>query len=403
MSSFQVRSNRKEIELEEIKVDVIVVEGKGSLPISRGTDLKFVTSVFDVTDGGTFPVRTWVKELQEKNSIAFQSVKNLGLLLPSQRWSEWYLVGIIPTDVLMPSDTGKRDLDIVVRIVDSELGADIHQGYCPAADKGNLGTYVCNEQIFFEIPELIKPDCPGCGDANDVTGPDDDNDYYCSHCDKYFTAEEQEEEEEDLSFIRYKKSVGLIVKLALAVAYADGEFHHLEGNIIKEWATDLRNRDPTQYQEQIKSEVNDSLSEGTQMVKNGKLSLNEILFELDELAQENLRYEAYELCQRVLEADGEADSKELASLQKIAEGLKLNTEEVEKTKDLLVENGMISQIEKVKSHLGISNNIPKQRVLDIIKKEFKKWNGRVTVLKGEEKNNVQNYLNLIAEIKKEFS
>ena len=64
---------------------------------------------------------------------------------------------------------------------------------------------------------------------------------------------------------------------------------------------------------------------------------------------------------------------------------------------------MISQIEEVKSHLGISNNIPKQTVLDIIKKEFKKWYGRVTTLKGEEKKNVQNYLNVIAEIKKEFS
>ena len=91
------------------------------------------------------------------------------------------------------------------------------------------------------------------------------------------------------------------------------------------------NRIPSQYQEEIKSEVNDS-SDGTQMVKDGKLLLNEILFELDELAQENLRYEAYELCQRVLEADGVADSNELASLQIIAEVLKLNTEEVEKTR-----------------------------------------------------------------------
>jgi uncharacterized tellurite resistance protein B-like protein len=403
MSGFQVRSNRKKIEVEETEVDLIVVEGKGSLPISIGTVLNFVTSVFDVTDGGTLPVRTWVKELQEKNSIAFQSVKNLGLLLPSQRWSDWYPVGIIPTDVLMPSDTGKRDLDIVVRIVDSELGAAIHEGYCPAADKGNLGTYVCKEQIFFETPELTKPNCPGCDDADDVTGPDDDNEFYCSHCDKYFTAGETSDEEEDSSFIRYKKSVGLIVKLALAVAYADGEFHHLEGKIIKEWATELRNRIPSHYQEQIKSEVNDSLSDGTQMVKDGKLLLNEILFELDELAQENLRYEAYELCQRVLEADGVADSNELASLQEIAEVLKLNTEEVDKTKKLLVLNGMISQIEEAKSHLGISDNTPKQTVLDIIKKEFKKWNANVTALKGEEEKNVRNYLNVIAEIKKEFS
>ena len=102
MRGFQVRSIRKKIEVEKTEVDLIVVEGKGSLPISIGTVLNFVTSVFDVTDGGTLPVRTWVKELQEKNSIAFQSVKNLGLLLPSQRWSDWYPVEIIPTDVLMP-------------------------------------------------------------------------------------------------------------------------------------------------------------------------------------------------------------------------------------------------------------------------------------------------------------
>ena len=403
MSGFQVRSIRKKIEVEETEVDLIVVEGKGSLPISIGTVLNFVTSVFDVTDGGTLPVRTWVKELQEKNSIAFQSVKNLGLLLPSQRWSDWYPVGIIPTDVLMPSDTGKRDLDIVVRIVDSELGASIHEGYCPAADKGNLGTYVCNEQIFFKIPESTKPNCQGCGDADDVTGPDDDNEFYCSHCDKYFTAGETSDEEDDPSFIRYKKSVGLIVKLALAVAYADGEFHHLEGKIIKEWATELRNRIPPHYQEQIKSEVNDSLSEGTQMFKDGELDLEEILFELDEHAQEHLRYEAYELCQRVLEADETADRREIVSLNKIAKVLELDPAQVDKTKKLLVLNGMISQIEEAKSHLGISDNTPKQTVLDIIKKEFKKWNANVTALKGEEEKNVRNYLNVIAEIKKEFS
>ena len=70
---------------------------------------------------------------------------------------------------------------------------------------------------------------------------------------------------------------------------------------------------------------------------------------------------------------------------------------------MMNKNGMISQIEDIKSHLGISDNIPKQAVLGIIKKEFKKWNGRVTVLKGEEKNNVLNYLKVIAKIKKEFS
>lgn len=29
------------------------------------------------------------------------------------------------------------------------------------------------------------PDCNTCGDADDVSGPDDDDEYHCSHCDHY--------------------------------------------------------------------------------------------------------------------------------------------------------------------------------------------------------------------------
>ena len=64
---------------------------------------------------------------------------------------------------------------------------------------------------------------------------------------------------------------------------------------------------------------------------------------------------------------------------------------------------MVSQIEEVKNHLGICSNTEKETVLEITKREFSKWNGRVTVLQGKEKNNIVSYLNVIAKIKKEFS
>ena len=118
------------------------------------------------------------------------------------------------------------------------------------------------------------------------------------------------------------------------------------------------------------------------------------------------KYEALDLCLDVMAADGVADENELQTIKNISESLGLDFEEIQKMKDqrLIKLSTDVESQSSVESMLGIDPEWSNDKIQRHLRSEFTKWNGRINTLsEGEERDNAQRMLNLIAEARKKYT
>ena len=92
-------------------------------------------------------------------------------------------------------------------------------------------------------------------------------------------------------------------------------------------------------------------------------------------------------------------------INEVAELLDIDSGELEKIRDkqIIKLNTNPEDIDTL-SLLGISSALSDDEILDQLKKEFIKWNGRLNSLSdGEEKDNAQQMLNLIGQAREKYS
>ena len=104
-------------------------------------------------------------------------------------------------------------------------------------------------------------------------------------------------------------------------------------------------------------------------------------------------------------ADGQADKREMKVINDVAEQLGIDSSELEKIRDkqIIKLNTNPEDIDTL-SLLGISSSLSDEEILEQLKKEFIKWNGRLNSLSdGEEKDNAQQMLDLIGKAREKYS
>ena len=104
-------------------------------------------------------------------------------------------------------------------------------------------------------------------------------------------------------------------------------------------------------------------------------------------------------------ADGAADEEELTTIKKISESLNLDYEEIQNMKDQRMITLSISAdaVTNAEAMLGIEPDWSNEQIQKHLRKEFTKWNGRINALpEGEERENAQRMLDLIAEARKKY-
>jgi uncharacterized tellurite resistance protein B-like protein len=69
------------------------------------------------------------------------------------------------------------------------------------------------------------------------------------------------------------------------------------------------------------------------LAKNGALNLGELTRELNEIAEQATRYETIELCFDVMAADGVVEAEEIKVINKVADALDLDFEQIEKMRE----------------------------------------------------------------------
>lgn len=203
------------------------------------------------------------------------------------------------------------------------------------------------------------------------------------------------------------ESTTLGIKLAVAVAMADGNLDEKEGNTIKTFIKDNIAFYEPRTQDKLKKMFNDAFKLTFNEATNNTLSLSKIISRMNEIGTKKIKYDAIELCYDVMSADGVAEKSELEILNRIAKDLKLNKKMIDKIKDkslLKLDSSKASSNLDIESILNIKTNWSKQKINEHLKNEFKKWNSRYQNLsEGKERDNAQFMLNCISDARKKYS
>jgi hypothetical protein len=139
--------------------------------------------------------------------------------------------------------------------------------------------------------------------------------------------------------------------------------------------------------------------------KSGELSLSPLIERLNEIGEKSTKYETIELCFDVMAADGVADAEELKTIRKVAEALELDFDEIKKLQDqkIIGLDTSVTSHASIEDLLGIEGDWDIARIKKHLRVEFQKWNNRLnTLAEGEERNNAQRMLDLIAEARKKY-
>ncbi|MBC6440884.1 MAG: TerB family tellurite resistance protein [Rhodospirillales bacterium] len=344
----------------DVSFEVIEIKAKGVFPVSRRRRLAFIISVLDETTDQLKPVHSVVDAFQEPETICYQHRVEVGEVDPGSGFISWVRAGVVVPAMLVPPVGGERKLLVVLRLVDLDQKANINKGFGEKNDAAVVGQHVLHITQTFKTKGY----------------------------------EEQAEAENE--------SRALTVKLAVAVAMADGSMDETEAQTISAWITKSLSELQGARRKRVKEVSNKAFKEAYKLAQRSELSLSQITADLNVLADEPYKYQAVELCFDVMAADGHADPDEIETICRIASALDINYDELQKMKDQrMVKLSPPTGAESAEAILGIDPTWSKERVRKYLRGEFAKWNGRLNSLSDpDERQRAQEMLNLIAEQRK---
>jgi uncharacterized tellurite resistance protein B-like protein len=281
-------------------------------------------------------------------------------------WTTWSRVGVVIPGILQPARGGQQTVRIVTRLIDSRNPPPLEFGLISNENHPGL--------IWTQITERRHT----------------------------FSGKGYEETAEEGPHSR-----ALAIKLAVAIAFADtGGFTEEEASVIQKWMT----LQLSHYEGQpgprktLKKLLNDALKEAHALGNIGKQGRKRLAHGLGEIGEQTDHYIALALCIDVMVSDRVADSNELQAIREIAEGLSLdsaNVQELLHTRmtqlDLDTEQG------SAEDFLGIDPKWDKKKICKSIRTQFQTANSDLMVLTEQvEKKNVQRQLDALAVLHKKY-
>lgn len=191
-----------------------------------------------------------------------------------------------------------------------------------------------------------------------------------------------------------------MVDLAVSVAKSDSNFDKSEGEVIKNWMTDVYKNSLDDDKNDIKKALNEQFKKSF----NGSTNLDKSILSFNDIAGVSQKFNAIDLCVKVLTADGKEDEEETNMIEKIVSDLGLDHKEYLKRKEkLLLKSNVTVSGGCTEASLGIDSNWTNSKKLKFVKTEFIKWNGRLNTLReGAQRESAQNKLNCLAELKLKY-
>ena len=280
-----------------VNAPVKAIEVKGRFPVNTFRHVAFVTSIFDETGGELEPVLSTIDMYQEPDSTVYQHTIKVGReVSPEQGFGHWTQAGRIIPHILRPPVGGARQLSAILRLVDiGDMPVIRHRSHEPD-DTGILWRAVL--KFAFTFAEK-----------------------------GYQEAAEHRDRARELS-----------VRIGMAVAMADGTLDNSEDETLKDWILKSISPYADEKREHLKVLYDGAMEDAHSLAKNGELNLGELTRELNEIAEQATKYETVELCFKVLAADGVVHPEELKVINKVADALGLDFDQIEKMRDQTIFN-----------------------------------------------------------------
>jgi hypothetical protein len=349
---------------DKTKYRAIVIQGRGVVPVSRRTNIGFITSVFDTTGDEAVPVLSVIDSLQEPKSVVFQNLTESGYVEPNQGYISWTQIGAIIPEFLTPPYGGQRELTVITRMVDLNQSPVITHGFMSDTDGAFVRSWT----------------------------------WTINH--NFVGVKGYEENSED-----HEETGALTVKLAVAVAMSDGHLADEEGTKIQEWILKTIEPHSEQRSETLKARFNDALRDAHSLALSGELTAGETVIRLNEIAETYEKFEAVELCMDIMAADNVASTEEMVLIRNVTRELGLDFDEVAAMLDQrLVNLTPAVAAADPSALLGIDDSWSGEQTRLHLNSEFLKWSNRTASLSDpEELENARAMLDLIAKARLEYA
>ena len=286
-----------------VRAPVKAIEVKGLFPVDSVRRVAFITSIFDNSGGEMAPVLSSIDMYQEPDSSVYQHSVKIGQeVSPGQGFGHWTQAGRVIPNILQPPVGGARRLSAILRLIDMNNMPVIRRGSHNPDDAGILWQAVL--QFAFTFVERGYQE----------------------------TAEHRDRARE------------LSVRIGMAVAMADGTLHDSENETLNEWI--LKSVAPYvgEKRDELSVLYTGAMAEAHESARKGTLQLDGLTRELNEIAEQATKYETVELCFKVLAADGVVHPQELNVINKVADALDLDFDQIEKMRHQAIFN-LVAEID----------------------------------------------------------
>jgi uncharacterized tellurite resistance protein B-like protein len=365
-AKMSMRLTRAEVQGSQHPFIVVRAELRGFFALLRPVNLRFVTSILDVTeqvpDGKRvgYPVISRLERFREPGTTCFMARSEVLRIGVNQMLADWSAVAEIIPETLLPPRAGRRTIAVAVYLVDDFRPIEVQTGFIVAGKP--LKSFV----------QEFEWDFSGEG---------------------YLDRSQ-----------RLRQVEILMVELAVAMAFADGEFADAEGQAIRDWAAQRLAMLDEGERESTKADLNAAMARAFQKGKQGSLDIARVAADLCGVTEVSERLDAVELCLRVMAADNVVEDRELARVNDVAKLLEVDVERFRELKDkrLAFSTHLEGSLDP-RALLGIEPDWDKDRIRTHLNQLYGQWNGRAEALGDPEKRaQAEKMIDIIATARSEL-
>jgi len=345
---FKSKVINDKIVVEDSIWDTFKIDIKGIVEGSHDNfDMRFIVRMFDITDG-EYPILCTLEDFQAVDSRVFFYESNIEKLPYKETiFSDWFSVINIPKIFLEFPKKGNRKIQIKVFAIDANTRNIL-------AEDNIEVTYLAEEKGYIDR-------------QNDT---------------KYFEE--------------------MVIKTAMLVSASDGTMDDDEARVVKDWIKKRLSYFDESRQTEEKNRLNGYIKDIFFDIESGDVDIYEILEGIENIASEGEKFELFQLCLDVAQADGEADEAELKIVYDIADYIKLDRSQfrsmIEKTLPVTIHTSE-ANADKL---LDIDSSMTNKEIKKYLREQYKKWNARVSSKDVKIREQAEKMINLIAEARKKY-
>ena len=390
----EIEEDRKEIFNQSLKIKVkkekienilsYVIQGKGDINIDTellekdDNQAKFSIYVFDITDSkNKIPLTSNSEGWHDKEYILSSSREME--VLDGYGYFSWTPIFYFPEFILVPPYKGKRKLEF--KLYATSLDTKFSKG---APVVKNKKTKAGKTYLTISTEMEIEYDEPGYEEFKEYV--DDVNER--------------------------------TVQLGLALANSDGHMDQREINIVKDWIDKQYHWSMFDYllnfddwkkgdkEKQNKEKIKFSfvLKNTYDQLKDNRLSMSEIIKDLNSKATRVQKYEAIQLLLNIAGSDEKLGLKEDQILNKTARALNLDIEHFQKMKNAAIANiETIEHSEQLnESVFNITESMSSAEKCKLLRKEYTRWNAQTNNTNENIRTKAKKMVELAAELRKKY-